>query len=38
MASGAPVVAVVVPKKAGSLNIGEFKKEMVNICREYQVS
>jgi hypothetical protein len=34
---GAPVVAVVVPKKENSLSIPDLKKEMVEICRENRV-
>ena len=34
---GGPLIAVVVPKKENALNIAEFKKEMVDICRENRV-
>ncbi|KAF7632256.1 hypothetical protein Mgra_00008324 [Meloidogyne graminicola] len=36
---GGPLTAVIVPKKENvKLNIAEFKKEMINICRENQLN
>uniref|UniRef100_A0A1I8AW31 AMP-binding domain-containing protein n=1 Tax=Meloidogyne hapla TaxID=6305 RepID=A0A1I8AW31_MELHA len=34
IAPGGPITAVVVPKKENTINVGEFKKEMIDICRE----
>uniref|UniRef100_A0A914KL57 AMP-dependent synthetase/ligase domain-containing protein n=1 Tax=Meloidogyne incognita TaxID=6306 RepID=A0A914KL57_MELIC len=34
IAPGGPLTAVVIPKKENALNVAEFKKEMIDICRE----